>query len=75
MPQATISSPPPAAAKAAEAVSRWLGFDAFCFRIDGVLRDDQFICTELELTDPDLHLDLADAVYSEKLAASILKLL
>ncbi|MEO1610261.1 MAG: hypothetical protein AAFR90_13200 [Pseudomonadota bacterium] len=72
-PQTIIASPPLSAARAAESVSSWLGCDALCFRIDGVMRNDQFICTELELTDPDLHFHLADAVWSKRLAASILK--
>lgn len=71
-PQKRIAPPPEPAAKAAAAVAAWLGEEALCFRIDGVLRGDQFICTELELTDPDLHLHLADAMHAERLAAAIL---
>lgn len=74
-PKTTAKEAPDAARAAARCVSDAFGDALLCFRIDGVMRGDDFICTELELTDPDLHLHVveterADALASEVLAAS-----
>lgn len=63
---------PPSAARAAETVSAWLGSEAVVFRLDGVIRDDAFVCTELELTDPDLFLHLGREETVARLAQMVL---
>lgn len=55
-PITTIVQPPASAIAAAEQMLSWIGQVLLCSRIDGVMRGDEFICTEVELTDPDLHL-------------------
>ncbi len=71
-PTFTVAAPPDAARKAAEAVASWFGDSLLCYRIDGIVREDRFICTELELTDPDLHLHLADVGSVDRLADLVL---
>ncbi|MEL6476040.1 MAG: hypothetical protein AAFR17_01830 [Pseudomonadota bacterium] len=44
----------------ATAIARHAGDDLLYARVDGVLREGRFVCTELELTDPDLHLETED---------------
>jgi glutathione synthase/RimK-type ligase-like ATP-grasp enzyme len=60
-PSISIAEPPSAARSAAEKIIAFVGAP-LCARVDGVMRDDMFICTELELCDPDLHLHLAPHV-------------
>ena len=48
-----------------------LGEPLLCVRVDGVLRDENFICTELEPTDSDLHLHLADGSATRLAAATL----
>ena len=54
-PTIAAAEPPAAARSAAEKIMAFVGAP-LCARVDGVMRDDRFICTELELCDPDLHL-------------------
>lgn len=64
-PTIDVSEPPEAARSAAEDIMAFVG-KPLCARVDGVMRDNRFICTELELCDPDLHLhyapDIADVL-------------
>ncbi|MEM9343516.1 MAG: hypothetical protein AAGA87_10770 [Pseudomonadota bacterium] len=62
--------PPAAALASAESVLARLGAPVYA-RVDGVMRAGTFVCTELELTDPDLYLHLDRAV-SDRLAEAIL---
>lgn len=55
-PTVDIAAPPASALAAAERILAWIGQPLLCCRIDGVMRGDVFVCTELELTDPDLGL-------------------
>ncbi|MEM1382345.1 MAG: hypothetical protein AAF713_06180 [Pseudomonadota bacterium] len=48
--------------------------DALYARIDGVVRAGRFVCTELELTDPDLHLDRAPGAAACLAAATLARL-
>ncbi|TQV83751.1 ATP-grasp domain-containing protein [Denitrobaculum tricleocarpae] len=59
-PTIRVLQPPLGAVRAAEDILAWIRRPLICCRIDGVMRGEDFICTELELTDPDLHLDLFD---------------
>jgi len=45
-----------------------------CGRVDGVMRAGAFVCTELELCDPDLHLHLAPEVATVLAAATLRRL-
>lgn len=65
-PDVTHRDPPEAARRAAETLMHALG-TPLCGRVDGVMRGNRFLCTELELTDPDLHLH-HDADVAHKLA-------
>ena len=49
--------PPAPMLVAAQKLGRHLGPGTLYARLDGVLRGDRFVCTELELTDPDLHFE------------------
>lgn len=60
-PNVRVSEPPAAAKSAAEMIMRFVG-NPLCGRVDGVMRDGAFVCTELELCDPDLHLHYAPEV-------------
>ena len=60
-PKMELARPPSDAIAAAEKILDWIGQPLICCRIDGVMRGADFICTELELTDPDLNLDFFDA--------------
>jgi len=55
------SEPPDAARSAAEKIMAFVGAP-LCARVDGVMRGDAFVCTELELCDPDLYLHYAPEV-------------
>ena len=55
---------------AAEKILTWLG-QPLCARVDGVMRGDSFICTEIELTDPDLFLDQSPEAAHQLAAAAI----
>ncbi len=65
---------PPEAAAAGRAILDWLGETPLIARIDGVMRGPCFLCTELELTDPDIALHLAEGS-AERLARAILEAL
>ncbi len=67
-----IAPAPTGAVVAAEKILTWLGRPLVSCRIDGVMRGDDFICTELELTDPDLNLHLFDGA-AELLASATLE--
>ncbi|MEL6266119.1 MAG: hypothetical protein AAFR52_10820 [Pseudomonadota bacterium] len=54
-PSIEVATPPAAARRCAERVMQIVG-TPLCGRVDGVMRGDGFICTEVELCDPDLHL-------------------
>lgn len=71
-PTVSVAVPPEAARKAAEAIARWFDDSVLCYRVDGVMREDSFICTELELTDPDLFLHLAGKESANRLAETVL---
>ena len=60
-PTIAAAEPPAAARSAAEKFMAFVGAP-LCARVDGVMREDRFICTELELCDPDLHLHYAPEV-------------
>lgn len=60
-PTIEAAEPPAAARSAAEKIMAFVGAP-LCARVDGVMRADTFICTELELCDPDLHLHYAPEV-------------
>lgn len=69
-PKSQIAEPPQDAVKVAEKIMAELG-TPLCGRVDGVMRGDRFICTELELTDPDLHLHLAPAAATRLAEAAL----
>lgn len=54
-PHIEIADPPEPALAASQKLMNWVG-TPLCGRVDGVMRGNEFICTEVELTDPDLHL-------------------
>ena len=54
-----IAEPPKSAVTAATSIMKWIDHPILSCRVDGVLRNNDFICTEVELTDPDLHLHLS----------------
>ena len=60
-PTIDVVEPPDAARSAAEKIMAFVGVP-LCARVDGVMRGDTFVCTELELCDPDLHLHYAPEV-------------
>ena len=70
-PVVEVMTPPDAARAAAERLVAALGGGVYAARVDGVMRDGDFICTELELTDPDLHLHMVDAA-ARRLAHHVL---
>ena len=70
-PTIDVLEPPQAARDAAERIMAFVG-SPLCGRVDGVMRGDRFICTEVELCDPDLHLRLAPHV-ADQLASATLK--
>ncbi len=72
-PSIGLAVPPAGAAAAAERILAWIGQPLLCCRVDGVMRGEDFICTELELTDPDLNLHLFDGS-ADILALESLKL-
>jgi len=53
-----VLEPPDAARSVAEKIMAYVG-TPLCARVDGVMRENTFVCTELELCDPDLHLHYA----------------
>lgn len=70
--QRELLEPPAPALSAAQTMLDRLSSDLVYARIDGVMRGDQFICTELELTDPELHLDLAPGS-ADRFASAVLE--
>lgn len=72
-PKITVAEAPPSAIDAARRVADQLKDEAVCFRVDGVIRDGAFLCTELELTDPDLFLHLGPASVAQDLATALLQ--
>ena len=70
-PTIRLAAPPADAVAAAGKIMAWLG-TPLCGRVDGVMRNERFICTELELTDPDLHLHYDPSV-AERLAQSAIR--
>lgn len=69
-PTIEAAEPPDAARSAAEKIMAFVGAP-LCARVDGVMRGDKFICTELELCDPDLHLHYAPGVATILAAATL----
>lgn len=67
-PSVTLAEAPADARRVAQDLMRQVG-TPLCGRVDGVMRGDQFICTELELTDPDLHLQLEPQPLTAQLLA------
>ncbi|MEM6678935.1 MAG: hypothetical protein AAF675_13800 [Pseudomonadota bacterium] len=70
-PEIRLEDPPTVAITAAEAVLAKVG-TPLCARVDGIMRDGQFFCTEIEITDPDLHLHYAPTV-ADGLAEAIIR--
>ena len=68
--QRTIE-PPADALRQARRILDWLGAPLLHARIDGVMRGERFLCTELELTDPDLSLHAVEGA-AERLARATL---
>lgn len=63
---------PPASMRAAtDAILNHLGPDILYGRLDGVMRGDRFICTELELTDPDLHFEWCEPAADQLAEATL----
>ena len=60
-PQIDVVTAPEVAKAQAEWVMRWLGNPLYG-RVDGVMRDGQFLCTEVEVTEHDLFLHLSPYV-------------
>ncbi|MEO1458783.1 MAG: hypothetical protein AAFV49_14670 [Pseudomonadota bacterium] len=69
-PEVAVVAPPEPARRAAEQLMAALG-TPLCGRVDGVMKAGGFICTELELADPDLHLHLQPEA-AETLADAVL---
>lgn len=69
-PTIQIAEPPDAARLAAEKIMAFVGAP-LCARVDGVMRGERFICTELELCDPDLHLHYSPEVATILAAATL----
>lgn len=63
--------PPGAMLRAAERIERHIGSGILYMRLDGVMRGDQFVCTELELTDPDLNFQWCEEGADTLAAAAI----
>ena len=72
-PTVTVAAPPVAARLAAEKIMAFVG-NPLCGRVDGVMRGDTFLCTELELCDPDLHLHYAPEVATVLAKAALRRL-
>lgn len=72
-PTIDAAEPPDAARSAAEKIMAFVGAP-LCARVDGVMRGDMFICTELELCDPDLHLHYAPEVATQLAQATLRRL-
>ena len=70
-PQIERVDPPAAMCDAAARIARFLGEEVLYLRLDGVFRGARFICTELELTDPDLHFEWCEAGAEALAAAAI----
>ncbi|MEM9736406.1 MAG: hypothetical protein AAF908_07360 [Pseudomonadota bacterium] len=70
-PEIAVADPPADAARTARRICALLGRPLVA-RIDGVMRGAGFICTEVELTDPDLFLD-RDSRAANLLAQAILR--
>ncbi|NSX56972.1 ATP-grasp domain-containing protein [Parasulfitobacter algicola] len=56
-PQTEVVEAPQSLQEAAEKVSRYLGPTMLYIRLDGIISAGNFVCTELELTDPDLYFE------------------
>lgn len=69
-PTVDLAEPPAAARLTAEKIMAFVGAP-LCSRVDGVMRGETFICTELELCDPDLHLHYAPEVATILAAATL----
>jgi len=72
-PTIEVADPPNAARSVAEKIMAFVG-RPLCGRVDGVMRGGSFVCTELELCDPDLHLHLAPEVATVLAAATFRRL-
>ena len=70
-PESRLAEPPAGVAESAAAILASIPAPLLYARVDGVLRAGRFICTELELCDPDLHLHMAPGS-AERLAAATL---
>ncbi|MEO1492844.1 MAG: hypothetical protein AAFV19_11885 [Pseudomonadota bacterium] len=72
-PTVRVLEPPEAARSAAEQTMAFVG-TPLCGRVDGVMRGDTFLCTELELCDPDLHLHHAPEIATTLAQAALRRL-
>ncbi|MEO1612351.1 MAG: hypothetical protein AAFU55_08375, partial [Pseudomonadota bacterium] len=76
-PTIEVAAAPAPAWEAAERILIWLlerfGQVPLAVRVDGVMRGDGFICTELKMTDPDMFLSLNPAA-AESLAKAAIAL-
>ncbi|MEL7463492.1 MAG: hypothetical protein AAFN79_05465 [Pseudomonadota bacterium] len=74
-PTIEVAEAPAPAWEAAERILHWLrvrfGQVPLAVRVDGVMRGDVFICTELEMTDPDMFLNLRPAAAQRLAKAAI----
>jgi glutathione synthase/RimK-type ligase-like ATP-grasp enzyme len=68
-----LATPPKVAIDTAAQVLSFVGSTPLYARVDGVMADNSFMCTELELTDPNLCLDLAPQT-AARLAAETVRL-
>lgn len=68
-----LATPPKVAVDVAAQVLAFVGSAPLYARVDGVMANNNFICTELELTDPNLYLDLAPQT-AERLAAETIRM-
>ncbi len=71
-PQIAPADPPAAAVEGAEAILDWLHPAPVLARVDGVMQDGRFVCTELELCDPDLGFHLVPRHHAGAAAQAVL---
>lgn len=76
-PTIEVAEAPAPAREAAERIIRWLRRRfrqvPLAVRVDEIMHGDGFICTELEMTDPDMFLNL-DPAAARRLAKAAIKL-
>lgn len=61
---AQVIDPPASAVASVRAIADWYDTPLHMYRVDGVMRGAEFIMTELELTDPSLHLQHSPEIAS-----------